>query len=105
MSAVIKKTALVGLGTLALAKKAIGATIEKLYEEGKASQGRGKKFVKGVVEGLSKRTKGLKLKARVDTAIDSLLVSAHIPTKKDFQKLNRKLENLASKPAKRKGTK
>ncbi len=97
MFALIRKAVLVGLGTITLAKKTIGTTIEKLSEEGKVSQERGKKFAKVFVKGLSKRAGGLKLKKRVDATIDRVLISAHIPTKDDFKKLNKKLENLTGK--------
>jgi len=88
---VIKKALLAGLG----AQEKVKELVEELAKKGEISKSEGAKIVKAWTEKADKRTE--KVSKNLSEIIDKTLSKMNLPTKKDIQELNKKIDALTKK--------
>lgn len=102
----VRKVALAGIGAVSLARQEVDGFVKKLIQRGQLAEKEGRSLLKDIEKKWTKvrksgKTKGKKAKARLelnlDGRIDKILNRLHLPTKKDIDKLNKRIEQLTIK--------
>lgn len=88
---VVKKALLAGLG----AQEKVGELVDELVKKGEISKSQGAKIVKTWTEKADKRKENLS--KDLSELINKTLTRMNIPTKKDIQELNKKIDALSKK--------
>lgn len=88
---VVKKALLAGLG----AQEKVKELVDELVKKGEISKSQGAKIVKTWTEKADKRKENLS--KNLSELINKTLTRMNIPTKKDIQELNKKIDALSKK--------
>ena len=88
---VVKKALLAGLG----AQEKVKELVDELVKKGEISKSQGAKIVKTWTEKADKRKENLS--KDISELINKTLTRMNIPTKKDIQELNKKIDALSKK--------
>ncbi len=98
----LKKTILTGIGIASMTKDKIEKLGKKISEESKLTAEEGKKFVNDLLKQSEKARENLE--AQVQKFVKNALEKLDIPTREDFNRLEKrikKLENLRAKKDKK----
>ena len=98
----LKKTILAGIGIASMTKDKIEKLGKKISEESKLTAEEGKKFVNDLLKQSEKARENLE--AQVQKFVKNALEKLDIPTREDFNRLEKrikKLENLRAKKDKK----
>lgn len=88
---IVRNALLAGLG----AQEKVKEFIDELVKKGELSESQGSKLVKSWME---KKDKGAeKLTKSLSDLVDKTLVKMNLPTKRDIEELNKKIEALSKK--------
>jgi len=88
---IVKKALLAGLG----AQEKVKELVDELIKKGELSKSQGGKIVKAWAEKADKRKE--KISKNLSGLIDKTFAGMNLPTKKDIQELNKKLDALTKK--------
>jgi len=88
---VVKKALLAGLG----AQEKVKELVEELAKKGEISKSQGAKIVKAWTEKADKRRGNIS--KNLSELINTTLTKMNLPTKKDIQELNKKIDTLTKK--------
>ncbi len=90
-----KKGVLLGLGALTMTKEKIEQVVDELIKKGELSQDERAKAIKDLLKKAEEQEKALadKVSAEVNEAIKKL----GVPTKKDLERLEKKIDDLRKK--------
>ncbi len=88
---VVKKALLAGLG----AQEKVKELVEELAKKGEISKSQGAKIVKAWTEKADKRRENIS--KNLSELINTTLTKMNLPTKKDIQELNKKIDALTKK--------
>lgn len=88
---VVKKALLAGLG----AQEKVKELVEELAKKGEISKSQGAKIVKAWTEKADKRRENIS--KNLSELINTTLTKMNLPTKKDIQELNKKIDTLTKK--------
>jgi polyhydroxyalkanoate synthesis regulator phasin len=97
MFELIKKSFLASLGAAVVTKEKVEKATRKLVHEGKISKDEAEKLSQELIESGQKQWE--EIQARVTDAVKKVVENLDIITKKDFQELNEKVEELQKKLA------
>ncbi len=92
MFELIKKSFLASLGAAVLTKEKITKATQKLVDEGKISKDEAEKLSQELIESGQKQWE--EIQANITDAAKKVIENLDIVTKKDFQELNEKVEDL-----------
>jgi polyhydroxyalkanoate synthesis regulator phasin len=102
MSEILKKLLYFSIGTLALAEEKIEEIVGELIKKGDITEKEGKKLIEELI--IKVRESKKELEERIKSIIEEILSKMNIPTKKDIEKLEKRLkilENMRKKSKKR----
>ncbi|HSH01676.1 MAG TPA: phasin family protein [Anaerolineae bacterium] len=90
---------LAGIGAAALAQEEVEEFVNKLISRGEIAEQDGRRLINEVTEKRTSRARDAAKKAEdsVEKRVEDLLARMNIPTKKDVESLNRKLNTLNRK--------
>ncbi len=97
MFELIKKGVLASLGAAVVTKEKVEKATRKLVNEGKISKAEAEKLAQELLESGQKQWE--EIQAMVTDAVKKVVENLDIITKKDFQELNEKVEELQKKLA------
>ena len=92
MKDLFEKGIFMGLGLLALTKEQGEKMIEELIEKGRISREEGPKVLKDLLARAEEEKKALE--ARIDSGLAKSLQRLNVPTRKDMEKVNKKLDQI-----------
>ncbi len=92
MADVIKKAFLAGLGLASLTREKAEEFAKDLIKRGELTETEKPKFIKDLLE-QSEKTK-TEMEEKVEKAVDGILKKMNIPSRKEFEELKTKVEEL-----------
>lgn len=92
MTGLVEKGFLLGLGFLALTRERAEKVVEDLIEKGKLTREEAPKVLKDLLAKAEEEKKALE--ARVDAGLERALQRVNLPTRKDLEEVNKKLDQV-----------
>ena len=92
MSDLFEKGIFIGLGLLSVTKEQVEKVVDELIEKGKVSQKEGPKVLKDLLARADEEKKALE--ARIDSGLAKSLQRLNVPTRKDLEEVNKKLDQI-----------
>jgi poly(hydroxyalkanoate) granule-associated protein len=93
MSEIIKKTILAGLGVLSLTREKAEELAKDLIKRGELSETEEAKFVKDLLQQTEKSK--AELERKLEKTAEAALTKLNIPTRKEFEELKARVEEMA----------
>jgi poly(hydroxyalkanoate) granule-associated protein len=91
----IRKSMLLGLGTMAVTKEKVEALVDDLVKKGEIAQEEKPKFVKEMMEKFQKEEK--EMTAKIKQTVEKTIEDMGLATKKDIQSVLTRLDQLENK--------
>lgn len=95
ISELVRKTALFGIGAVALSQEKIEAFVNDLIEKGELNRDEGKKFVNDILEEKGKQCKDLEEK--IKDKLRNTMENKGMATKLDVEVLSERTDNLSDR--------
>ena len=92
---IIKKSIYLGLGAAKATKETVETLVDELIEKGQLSRDKKVGAVQEILDKIEKEEK--EISDRVKSAVEKVVTEIGLPTKKDIQELNKRLETLEKK--------
>jgi len=92
MHDLFEKGLFMGLGLLALTREQATKVVDELIEKGKVAREEKPKILEDLLEKAENEKKALE--ARVDAGLEKALQKLNIPTRKDLEEVNKKLDQI-----------
>jgi len=93
MSDIIKKTILAGLGVLSLSREKAEEITKDLVKRGEVAKTEEAKFVKDLMEKAEKSR--VEVEKKIEKVVEKTLAKLNIPTRKELDALEKKVNKLA----------
>ena len=92
---IIKKSIYLGLGAAKATKETVETLVDELIEKGQLSRDKKVGAVQEILDKIEKEEK--EISDRIKSAVEKVVTEIGLPTKKDIQELNKRLETLEKK--------
>jgi polyhydroxyalkanoate synthesis regulator phasin len=92
---IIKKSIYLGLGAAKATKETVETLVDELIEKGQLSREKKVGAVQEILDKIEKEEK--EISDRIKSAVEKVVTEIGLPTKKDIQELNKRLETLEKK--------
>lgn len=93
MSEIIKNAVLASIGLISLTREKAEEFAKELIKKGELSENEKAKFIKDVLEQSEKRK--TEIEEKIEKTVETVIAKMNIPSKKEFEELKKKVEELS----------